>query len=152
MKKLIFSLFGIFILLALPLQAIEMDMSILNDMSKEISKDLNVPTIVGPDEREEITGKASESEQAAVVIVIAHKSGHTNSCSGVMLGPRIVLTAAHCINKEGKYPIGAQVFAVGVSESEILYEKKKIDVKSWVYDEESNNSIFCISKKILGTK
>ena len=58
MKKLLFSLFSIFILLASHLQAIEIDMSILNDISKDISNGLAVPTIVGPDDRKEITGKA----------------------------------------------------------------------------------------------
>ena len=66
MKRTILSIFSIFLLLALPLQAIEIDKSILND----ISDNLNIPTIVDPDDRKEITGKATEPEKAVVIMEI----------------------------------------------------------------------------------
>ena len=115
MKKLLFSLFNIFVLIALPLQAMEVDMSILNDMSKEISKDLNVPTIVGPDDREEITGKASGPEKAVVVIDIVGNDERGYICSGAMIGYKTVLTAAHClIDNSGNYAKEIKVYATGM--------------------------------------
>ena len=98
MKKLIFSLFSIFILLALPLQANEIDMSILND--------LEIPKIVDPDDRKEITGKASE------IVVLDTPYAR---CSGSMVASNIVLTAAHClIDEKGNYVKEINVYAVGL--------------------------------------
>ena len=102
MRKFIFSLFSIFILLALPLQA-----------------RAAAPTIVGPDDREEITGKAVGPEKAVVVIEIQQK-GNSYLCSGAMVAPNIVLTAAHCLidDKEGNYAKKVSVYAVGISNAE----------------------------------
>lgn len=119
MKKILFSLFSIFILLALPLQAIEMDMSVFNDLSEDISKDLHVPTIVGPDEREEITGKATGAEKAVVVIDIVAHNERGYVCSGAMIGYKTVLTAAHClIDEKGNYAKEVKVFATGMPPKE----------------------------------
>ena len=108
MKKLLFSLFSIF---NIACQAIEIDMSILNDISKDISNGLAVPTIVGPDDRKEITGKAVGPEKAVIII---EKQGKLH-CSGAMVGPNIVLTAAHCLfNEDGNYETGLIVYAVGL--------------------------------------
>lgn len=114
MKKLLFSLFSIFILLAYPLQAIEIDKSMLNDISKNISNDLSVPIIVGKDDRQNITDTATGPERA--VVVIDTESG---LCSGAMVAPNIVLTAAHClVNEKGNYSNGAEVFAVSLPSTE----------------------------------
>ena len=142
MKKILFSLFGIFILLALPLQAMEIDMSVLNDVSKEISKDLHVPTIVGDDDREEITGKATGPEKAVVVIEIK-KSDTKYLCSGAVVGTNTVLTAAHClVDKEENYAEQVRVYAVGVSKLQKAIEKEtgSFDITDIIFDPEYRNS------------
>lgn len=110
MKKFIFSLFSIFILIALPLRAIELDDSMLKDISSEISNNLEPPTIVGPDDRKEITGIATGPEMAVVVI-----GSESSECSGAMVAPNIVLTSAHClVDEKGNYEKGLTIYATGL--------------------------------------
>ena len=102
MKKLLFSLFSIFILLVYPLQT-----------------RAAAPTIVGPDDRESITGQAVGPEQAVVVLEAVSKDGDFWQCSGSMVGRNTVLTAAHCIiDEEGNYAKQISVYAVGISKAQ----------------------------------
>lgn len=120
MKKLLFSLFTIFILLAYPLQAIEIDMSMSNDISKEISNELALPTIVGPDDREEIISDASQQVRA-VVLIEATLDSTSWECSGAMVGPNVVLTAAHCISDDKGNPVTEiKVHAIGMPNPKLL--------------------------------
>lgn len=97
MKKLIFCLFSFFVLVNSPLLAGEN----------------YVPTIVGPDDREEITFNASETEKLIVVIEMIDENNKLSKCSGALVGPNIVLTAAHClIDENDNYIKEARVYAV----------------------------------------
>ena len=131
MKKFLFPLFNIFILLAFPLQAIEIDMSLSNDISKEISNELALPTILGPDDRKEITGIGIGPGRA--VVVIGSESGN---CSGAMVASNIVITAAHClVDEKGNYEKEISVYAVGLPQTLIHrcpYTKAK---ELWVPDQ-----------------
>ena len=69
--------------------------------------------VVGPDDREDKTGRASKWEKAVVVLEM-----DGGLCSGSMVGPNIVLTAAHCLNHRGKYVKNVNVYAVGMPSSE----------------------------------
>ncbi|MBO4707071.1 MAG: trypsin-like peptidase domain-containing protein [Elusimicrobiaceae bacterium] len=99
MKKLSFFISIVFILLVYPLRAIEIDKSVLND--------INLPAIVGKDNRQKVTEKTSAQEQA-VVLITANGNTSKGTCSGAMVGPNIVLTAAHCIDKQ------MTIYAIGM--------------------------------------
>lgn len=66
----------------------------------------------GKDDRQDITGKAVGIERAAVILEVETAEG-TMLCSGAMVDVDIVLTAAHCLSKDGKYHEKVTVFAVG---------------------------------------
>lgn len=73
--------------------------------------------IIGPDDRQEITGKANGFEQAAVVLEIHEtndKYMYDFQCSGVMVAPNIVLTAAHCLTGEDTWLESVRVIAAGL--------------------------------------
>ena len=73
--------------------------------------------IVGPDDREPVTPQSPKWERAVVVLEMELGKGRMSACSGAMVGPNIVLTAAHCLNKEGEYVKAAHVYAVGMQAS-----------------------------------
>ncbi len=146
MKKLIFCLFGFIVLINFPLQAMEIDMSMLNDMSKNISKEIHLHTIVGFDDREEITGKATGPEKAVIVIDIVSNDGHSYICSGSIIGYKTVLTAAHClIDDRGKYAKEIKVYATGMPAKE---EKPKGLTPASNDNEEPNNYKEELVKKV----
>lgn len=70
-------------------------------------------TIIGRDDRQEITGRASDYDKA--VVVLEMKSGNQKSlCSGTMVGYNLVLTAGHCVVANGKFVDSVSVHAVGL--------------------------------------
>ncbi len=87
--------------------------SISNETQKEVQEP-QICSIVARDDRMEITGKAKDSEKAVVVLEMTNDSGRRGLCSGSMVGPNIVLTAAHCITEYGRFMRSVQVFAVGM--------------------------------------
>ena len=86
----------------------------------------NAPSIVGNDDRKEITYIPKGLEGAAVVIRI-ESSGQF--CSGAMVGPNIVLTAAHCLDWKGKFKKEAVVFAVATDKNKINVRTSNKDIK-----------------------
>ena len=82
--------------------------------SEEVSHQAVPMMIVGRDDRVEDTGRAPYWERAVVVLEI--DGGIL--CSGSMVGPNVVLTAAHCLYAWGKYAKVVNVYAVGMPSSE----------------------------------
>ena len=119
MRKFLFCLFSFLILIAIPLKAIEIDNAMIDDMSKDLAEVLSLPTIVGPDDREEITGKAEGAEKAVVVFDMTFKQNHLIGCSGAMIGNKTVLTAAHClVDMQGHYVDKVTVYATGIQKKQ----------------------------------
>ncbi len=127
MKKLLLSLFTVFILLALPLQALENMWSVFEPESLQestvtvsdipLQHNSDETIIVAEDDREEITGKASIPERAVVVIemeIYHNGSWEPMHCSGSMVGPRTVLTVAHCLFFNKKYARKIRIYATGM--------------------------------------
>lgn len=74
-------------------------------------------SVVADDDREEITGQAKGLEKAVVVLEMTTEDGNVGLCSGSMVGPNIVLTAAHCLSYQGNFMQNVRVFAVGMPSS-----------------------------------
>ena len=77
-----------------------------------ISNELNIsPSIVGEDDRQEITKDNAKDLEKAVVLIFTWNEDMF-SCSGALVGPKLVLTAAHCIIKDdGTYKKDAEIIA-----------------------------------------
>ncbi len=71
--------------------------------------------VVGNDDRVNITGQGVGPEQAVVVLEMKTPQG-TGGCSGSLIAPNVVLTAAHCLHMNGSYVQAVNVFAPGLSE------------------------------------
>jgi len=129
MKKLLFCLFCLFILNSFPLHAQEnKNVWVVFDTKKSEEHTINIivpdtssiqeetvspsnleTAIVGADDRQNISGKASIYEQAVVLV-----QSSLGQCSGAMVGPRTVLTAAHCLVSKGDFVSDVWVHAPGV--------------------------------------
>ena len=101
MKKLLFLLFLIASAVAINAQIVIPD-------EQESTPALH--TIVGDDDREDITNNAQNLEKAVVLLKIISNDG-IGFCSGAMVGPKVVLTAAHCFVHNGEYAEYVEVFA-----------------------------------------
>ena len=72
-----------------------------------------------------ITGKATGLEKAAVVLEYVNKKGeYEGMCSGAMVGPNLVLTAAHCLISSQYHP--ARVVAAGMKKTKQGYPSAKV--------------------------
>ena len=108
MKKYLFILF-LFIAAAITVQAEESVWAVYSP--DNINSDFDLLTIVGPDDRVDITANAKGTEKAIVLLEISDQEGLYAYCSGAMLGYDIVLTAAHCLIEKGKFLNSIKVYA-----------------------------------------
>ena len=76
------------------------------------NSDVELFTIVGDDDREEITGNAKLSERAVVVLQMQTENGAIGYCSGAMIDQDIVLTAAHCLAHNGRFYSSVKAYAI----------------------------------------
>ncbi|MBO4674523.1 MAG: trypsin-like peptidase domain-containing protein [Elusimicrobiaceae bacterium] len=82
------------------------------------------PAITGEsDDRVDRTANAPEFEKAVVVLEITYKNGEEGLCSGSMIRPNVVLTAAHCLVARGKYHKKVTVYATGLPEQSMNYSE-----------------------------
>ncbi|MBO4675875.1 MAG: trypsin-like serine protease [Elusimicrobiaceae bacterium] len=98
-----------------------------------LDEELSVPGELGEDDEEydgniwltnfgnvlndgqNITGRAVGFEKAAVLLEMSYGEEDYTICSGAMVGPNLVLTAAHCLlNPYGNFP--TKVVAAGMEE------------------------------------
>ncbi len=98
MKRIIIFMFMFASLIAYCNDTIN-DGYLVNNLQTQETKTMNLPkdftsqpTIVGPDNRVNITGKANKFQKPVVFIASIH-----GFCSGALVGRNIVLTAAHCV-------------------------------------------------------
>ncbi|MBO4675876.1 MAG: trypsin-like serine protease, partial [Elusimicrobiaceae bacterium] len=71
---------------------------------------------------QEITGKAVGFEKAAVIVEVKDKNRQNRGfCSGAIVAPYTVLTAAHCIHNEYKKLRPMQIIAAGLPKTEEGY-------------------------------
>ena len=87
------------------------------------SKNISVPTIVGEDDREEITNNPQDLERAVVLLKMTDQKDRHTFCSGAMVGPNIVLTAAHCVVYPGKVTKEVKVIATAANNDPYITEK-----------------------------
>lgn len=104
--------------------------------------DMVPAAIVGRDDRVNITGKATDFEKAAVVLEMKGKNGRS-LCSGAMVGPNIVLTAAHCLTQGKNYMESVQVFATGLP-AKAKQPRGKKQKKQKVSNPQRNNKDFLL--------
>ena len=81
-----------------------------------LAKELSIsPSIVGEDNRQEITRDNAQGLEKAVVLIVTFTDDpeFANFCAGAMISSNAVLTAAHCIvDDNGKYGLSSDVVAV----------------------------------------
>lgn len=85
------------------------------------------------DLRQEITGKATGLDRAAVVLEIRIDDERVSFCSGALVGPNIVLTAAHCIMATDDY---TPIYAVAAGLPETSKGHPSSGVKMIFYSED----------------
>jgi len=79
--------------------------------------DSAAPAVVDEDDRVEITDNAQGLEKAAVVLEMIDNDDMRSYCSGAMVGPNIVLTAAHCVLRNGRFRKTVNAFAVAAKDN-----------------------------------
>lgn len=79
--------------------------------------DSATPAVVGDDDRIEITDNAQGLEKAVVVLEMIDNTGMQSFCSGAMVGPDIVLTAAHCVINKGQFRRTVNAFAIAAKDN-----------------------------------
>jgi len=123
MKKYLFILF--LLMAAVVAQANENDWVIFepNSAAANIMQDISPPTIVGEDDREEITNNPQDLERAVVLLDIIDKNNLHSYCSGAMVGSNIVLTAAHCVEFPGKVIKEVKVIVIATGNDQYVTEK-----------------------------
>lgn len=90
------------------------DFQTREERTVDLTEQMIPAAIVGKDDRQNITGRANSFDQAAVVLEMKDYRGHSFLCSGAMVGPKTVLTAAHCLTYNGKLHKSVRVIAVGL--------------------------------------
>lgn len=77
--------------------------------------------VLGTDDRVQVTDTASRPRSAVVFMFVTWPSDNVTTCSGFMVGPRLVATAAHCIysSEEGGWAVAVDAYP-GTSTSRVL--------------------------------
>lgn len=101
----------------------------------------NLNLIVGSDDRVEVTTNRQLPFSAVGQINFKTQSGGSGTCTGTLVGPRHVITAGHCVHKDGEW-YSEVTFTPGKRGSDEPYGRinsaKTLSVTAWIKNADHN--------------